>query len=351
LKAHLILENGMRFSGEMFGAEKEVFGEVVFSTGMGGYQESLTDPSLAGQILTMTFPVVGAYGINSDDMESDKAHLNALIVREICDFPSNFRMEKTLPEFLKEQGVVGISGIDTRALTRVLRNNGTMKGAVVLGDVNENEVIEKIKAFKDTSVTENVSTKEAYEYSAVGDKTCVVIDLGTKKSLLESIKSRGYKVTVFPYNAKADEIMSVSPDVVFVTSGPGNPEDLCDTVNTLKDIIGKVKVSGVCLGHLVIGLALGCKAEKMKFGHHGENQPVKARCSGKVYITTQGHTYSLTELPEGVEQIFTNVNDGTCEGIIAKDKNVISLQFHPEANPGPKETGFLFDDLLGKEVK
>lgn len=351
MKAQLILENGMRFAGELFGAEKEAVGEVVFSTGMGGYQESLTDPSLSGQILTMTFPVVGAYGINSEDMESDKAHLNALVVREVCEFPSNFRMEMTLSEFLKKQGVVGISGIDTRALTRVLRNNGTMKGAILTGDVSDEEAMAKINAFDDSTVTKDASTKEKYIYETNGEKTCAVIDLGTKKSILDEIKQRGFSVTVFPYNAKVDDILAINPDVVFVTSGPGNPEDLSETVETVKGLVGKTMLSGICLGHLVIGMALGAKTEKMKFGHHGENHPVKARCSGKVYITTQAHGYVLTNLPDGVEQIFTNVNDGSCEGIICKDKNVISVQFHPEAKPGPKETGFIFDDLLGKEVK
>lgn len=349
MKAELILENGMRFSGELFGDEREIIGEVVFTTGMGGYQESITDPSFAGQIVTMTFPLIGNYGTNSIDMESDKASMNALVVREVCDFPSNFRCEKTIDEFLKEQGVVGLCGIDTRALTRILRNHGVMKGAIVTGEISDEEAQKRISALDNSDVIMRTTCKEKYVYSSTGKTHIAFIDMGTKKNILRELAQRDAKITVFPANVSADEILESKPDMVFISNGPGDPVNAPGTVDTIKKLIGKLPIYGICLGHQLIGMALGCTTKKLKFGHHGENHPVKDHTTGKVYITSQNHNYVICDLPDDVVETFTNVNDGTCEGIRHKTLPIASVQFHPEAAPGPLDTGFLFDRFLGKE--
>lgn len=350
MKAQLILENGVRFSGTMFGQEKNVAGEVVFATGMTGYQEELTDPSFAGQFLTMTFPLVGNYGINLEDMESDKAHLTALICREKCNTPSNFRNEMTLDIFLKNQGVVGLEGIDTRALTRILRNAGVMRGVIMMGEPTDEEVKALMDSLDNSDVILHTTTKEKYVINPSGKKHVAFIDLGTKHGILRELEKRGCKITVYPATVKAEEILAENPDLAFVSNGPGDPQDAPGTIETVKNLIGKLPVCGICTGHLIIGLALGCKTEKMKFGHHGGNQPVKDTQTGSVYITSQAHNYILTEYPEDVEETFVNVNDGSCEGIRHKTLPVESVQFHPEAAPGPLEVNFLFDRFL-KGVK
>ncbi len=350
MKAQLILENGMRFSGEMFGDIKNVVGEVVFATGMTGYQEELTDPAFAGQIVTMTFPLVGNYGINLEDNESKHTSLNALVVREKCNYPSNFRNEMDIDDFLKSEGVVGLEGIDTRALTRVLRDAGSMKGAIMQGEPTDEEALAFINTFDNKNVMMSVTTKKTYVLNEKGTTHVAFIDLGTKESILKRITDCDCKVTVFPANATSADIEKVNPDIVFVSSGPGNPNDAPGTIETIKALLGKYPIRGICMGHLVIGLALGCKIQKMKFGHHGGNQPVKDTKTGKVYITAQTHNYVLCDYPQGVEEIFVNVNDGTCEGIMHKEYSVQSVQFHPEASPGPHDTLMLFDTFL-KEVK
>lgn len=350
MKAQLILENGTRFTGTMFGAEKDVVGEVVFATGMVGYQEELTDPSFTGQLVTMTFPLVGNYGINLEDMESDRAHLTALICREKCDTPSNFRNEMTLDTFLKNQGVVGLEGIDTRALTRILRDSGVMRGVIMAGEPTDAQVKALMDSLDNSDVILRVTTKEKYVINPAGRKHAAFIDLGTKKAILRALEKRDCKITVFPATVKAEEILAENPDFVFISSGPGDPMDAPGTLDTVKALVGKLPIFGLCTGHLLIGLALGCKAEKMKFGHHGGNQPVKDKETGSVYITSQAHNYTLTDYPQDVEETFTNVNDGSCEGIRHKSLPIESVQFHPEAAPGPLEVGFIFDRFL-KGVK
>lgn len=347
MKAELILENGIRFSGELFGAEKDVVGEVVFSTGMVGYQEAITNPAAKGQITVMTFPMIGNYGTNSIDVESDKAAMTALVVREKCDFPSNFRCEKTLDEFMKEQGVVGLSGIDTRALTRVLRDNGTMKGAIVTG--NDSDVMTKIAAFDNSGAVMDVTAKEKYVYNEKGSRHVAVIDLGVKKSTLEELAKRDAKVTVFPADAKAEEILAEKPDVVFLSGGPGSPLDANAAVSAVKDLLGKVKVTGMALGHMVIALALGCKVDKLKFGHHGSNYPVKSLADGKVLITSQNDNYVISELADGVEETYRNVNDGTIAGFSSKDAE--GVLFNLGGGDKAFQDGFILDRFLGKEDK
>ena len=346
MKARLVLENGKVFEGEMFGACKDVAGEVVFSTGMGGYQESLTDPSLAGQIVTMTFPLIGNYGINLEDMESDKASPKAIVVREKCDTPSNFRNEMTLDDFLKQQGVVGIEGIDTRALTRLLRNAGVMKGAIVSENVSVEDAMKLMSEFDNKNAVMEVTTSAKYTVNPKGTHKVAVLDLGVKDAVLKQLKKRDCSIDVFPADASADEILASKPELILVSNGPGAPEDIPFAVETVKALMGKTAICGICTGHLVVALALGAKVEKMKFGHHGESQPVKELATGKVYVTAQGHTYVVTELPDDVEKTYENVNDGSCEGLKHTALPVESVQFNPEAAPGPLETEFIFDRFI-----
>lgn len=350
MKAQLILENGARFLGEHFGAEKNIAGELVFTTGMGGYQEAITDPSSKGLIVTMTFPLVGNYGINLEDMEAKKASLNALVVREKCDKPSNFRNEMNLDDFLKEQGVVGLEGVDTRAITKILRDEGTMKACIVKEGTTDSEIKALMDSFDNSNAIMDTTTDQVYTLNESGSKNVAYIDLGTKKSLLDELVKRDCKVTVYPANIPASIIEEQNPDFVFLSSGPGNPNDAPGTIDTVKALIGKYPIFGICLGHLVIALALGCKVDKLKFGHHGENHPVKDLESGKVYITAQNHDYLVSECSSDTEPSFINVNDKSIEGINHKTLPIRSVQFHPEAAPGPLECGFVFDNFL-KEVK
>lgn len=343
--AELILENGMRFKGRTFGYVHEAVGEVVFSTATTGYQEGITDPACCGQILVLTYPLIGNCGINLEDMEAEKPVLTALVVREKCDYPNNFRTEMDLDGFLRHNKVLGLEGIDTRALTRALRDHGSMRGIITTEQLSDGEVEAKINSLDNSDVVSRVSTKEVYTVDGKG-KHVAFIDLGTKASIIKAFTSRECKVTVFPYNTPAEKILEVSPDMVMVSSGPGNPEDIPETIEAVKQLIGKLPVCGICTGHLVIGLALGCKIKKLKFGHHGANQPVKCVECGKVLITSQSHNYVLDELPDGVEMSYVNVNDGTCEGIRSKSAKVQSVQFHPEGAGGPHDALRIFDDFL-----
>ncbi len=349
MKAQLVLKNGRRFCGELFGCERETVGEVVFTTGMVGYQETITDPSFAGQFVVMTFPLIGNYGTNGEDMESERAAMNALIVREKCDFPSNFRCEKTLDDFLKEQGVVGLCGIDTRELTVILRSSGVMRGAIVTGEKSDAEIKKIIDSLDNSDVIMRTTAKKKYVYSKGTKYNIACIDMGSKTNLLRSLAAENATVTVFPANVSAEEILAEKPDLVFISNGPGDPLDAPGTVDTVRALIGKIPVCGICMGHQIIGLALGCKTKKLKFGHHGGNHPVKDRETGRVFITSQNHNYIVSDLPEDVIETFTNVNDGTCEGIMHKTLPVQSVQFHPEAAPGPHDTRFLFSRFLDRE--
>lgn len=350
MKAQLILENGARFEGTLFGGVKEVVGEIVFTTGMTGYQETLTDPSFAGQIVTMTFPLIGNYGVNLEDMEAKRANLKAFVVREKCDYPSNFRNEMTLDDFLKQQGVVGLEGIDTRALTRIIRDHGVMKGTIAIGEISDEEAQKRIAQLDNSQVIMQTTTEEKYTLNNGGRVKVAFIDMGAKDGILRDLVKRDCEVTVFPANVSSAEIEEMKPDMVFISNGPGDPLDAPGTVDTIKALLGKYKICGICMGHQIIGLALGCKTSKLKFGHHGGNHPVKDLKTGNVYITSQNHNYIVSDLPEDVEETFVNVNDGTCEGIAHKTLPVQSVQFHPEACPGPLDTGFLFDRFL-KGVK
>ena len=350
MKAQLILENGVRFTGRMFGHIADTAGEVVFTTGMTGYQETLTDPSFAGQIVTMTFPLIGNYGINLEDSEAAHTNLKAFVVREQCEEPSNFRNEMNLSDFLNEQGVVGLEGIDTRALTRTLRDYGVMRGVIMRGEPSDDEVKALMDTLDNSNVIMQTTTDKSYVLNDNGDKHIAFIDMGAKGGILRDLVKRNCKITVFPANVGFEEIERVSPDMIFLSNGPGDPLDAPGTVDTVKQLIGKYPICGICMGHQIIGLALGCKTKKLKFGHHGGNHPVKDLTTGRVYITSQNHNYILSDYPDEIEETFINVNDKTCEGIRHKTLPIQSVQFHPEASPGPLDSGELFDRFL-KEVQ
>ena len=349
MKGQLILENGRRFTGTLFGAEENTSGEVIFTTGVVGYQELLTDPAMEGQLVIMTFPLIGNYGINLEDMESGKAHPRAVIVREECAEPSNFRNEMNFGDFLAEQGVTGLCGIDTRALTRMIRDEGVMRGVIMQGEPTDNEV----KAFMSSNngaAIADTTAKEIYTVNPAGKKRVALLDLGTRKSVIDGIASYDCAVTVFPAFTGAEEIAASKPDIVFVSSGPENPSDADAVMETVKNLIGKYPVFGIGLGHRIIGAALGCKNDRLKFGHHGGNYPVKDTRTGRVYITTQNHIDALTELSAEVEEIFVNVNDGTCQGIKHKTLPVMSVEFTPNTLTGAQGTGWIFGNFL-KEVR
>ena len=330
MKAKLILENGMIFEGKAFGYLKDSVGEVVFTTGMTGYQEVLTDPSYYGQIVTMTYPLIGNYGINLEDMESDSPKVRGFIVREKCNFPNNFRCEMDLEDFLKQNKIIGLEGIDTRALTKVLRNHGTMKGIITLEAHSLEEVQDRVKAFSNKEAVSIVSTKKAYTIEGSG-KHVAIMDFGIKENIIRNFKKRDCKLTVFPMTATAEEILAVNPDLVFLSNGPGDPEDLTEVIENIKKIVGVKPIVGICLGHQLLGLTLGGKTTKLKFGHRGCNHPVKDLEENKVHITSQNHGYVVETLPEDVEATHLNINDGTIEGMKHSKLPIFSVQFHPEA--------------------
>ena len=345
MKAKLILENGMIFEGKSFGYLGESVGEVVFTTGMTGYQEVLTDPSYYGQIVTMTYPLIGNYGINLDDMESNKPQVKGFIVREKCNIPNNFRCEMNLDDYLKQNKIVGIEGIDTRALTKILRNNGTMKGIITLDHSQLSEVKKEIEAFSNKDAVSNVTRDNIYEIDGEG-KHVAIIDYGIKNNILNCFKKRGCKITVFPSNVTAEEVLNINPDLVFLSNGPGDPEDLEKEIENIKKIIGKKPIVGICLGHQLLAWSLGGSTTKLKFGHRGCNHPVKDLETGRVHITSQNHGYVVNEVPEDVEITHVNINDGTVEGLKHKTMPVYSVQFHPEASAGPKDSEYIFDRFL-----
>lgn len=345
MKAKLILENGMVFEGKSFGYLKESVGEVVFTTGMTGYQEVLTDPSYYGQIVTMTYPLIGNYGINLEDMESSKPQVRGFIVREKCTMPNNFRCELTLDDYLKQNKIIGLEEIDTRALTKVLRNSGTMRGIIALENSTLEEVKDRLEAFSNKEAVEIVSVKEKYEIDGTG-KHVAIIDYGIKQNIIRNFKKRNCKISVFPARVKAEEILSINPDLVFVSNGPGDPEDLDYAIETIKGIIGKKPIVGICLGHQLLALSLGGKTTKLKFGHRGCNHPVKDLETGRVHITSQNHGYVVEELPKDVEATHMNINDETIEGLKHKTLPIYSVQFHPEASAGPKDCEYIFDRFL-----
>ena len=349
MKAFLILEDGTVFSGTSIGAEREVISEIVFNTSMTGYLEVLTDPSYAGQAVTMTYPLIGNYGICYKDMESLKAWPDGFIVRELSRMPSNFRCEDTIQKFLVDNNIPGIAGIDTRALAKILREKGTMNGMITTNEnYNLEEVLPKIKEYTVSGVVKKVTCKEKSVLNGDGFKVAL-LDFGAKKNIARSLNNRGCEVTIYPAGTTAEEILAMNPDGIMLSNGPGNPEDNPEIIEEIRKITKAGKpMFGICLGHQLLAIAKGAKTGKMKFGHRGANQPVKDLTTGRVYISSQNHGYEVLRdtLPEGAEETFINVNDGTCEGITYHDMPAFTVQFHPEACAGPKDTEELFGRFI-----
>ncbi|MDR6513865.1 carbamoyl phosphate synthase small subunit [Chryseobacterium camelliae] len=349
MKKKLILESGEVFHGKGFGAELETAGEVVFNTGMTGYQELISDPSYCGQIVCMTYPLIGNYGINRDDYESIEPAIKGLIVKELCDFPSNFRTQITLDELFKKKNLSGISGIDTRRLTRVLRNHGVVKGKIVNADADEHAVVSELASTTfPTNQVEMVSTKTPYANPGRGLKV-VLVDFGSKLGIIRELSQRNCDITVVSQDVTAEEILLMDPDGVMLSNGPGDPEDNQHALEMIRGLLGKVPIFGICLGHQLIGLACGAKTFKLKFGHRGGNHPVLDLEKNKVAITSQNHGYAVDqESLTGTDLIETHIalNDRTNEGLKHKIHPCFSVQYHPEASPGPEDANYLFDDFI-----
>lgn len=351
MEAWLALEDGTVFRGKSFGSTGIVTGEVVFNTSMTGYQEILTDPSYCGQILVLTYPLVGNYGINEDDFESDRPWLQGLIIKELCEYPSNWRCRMNLDEFCSRHGIIGLAGIDTRTLTRRLRSCGTMRGVIATGEQDADSLIEKARQAPPISgrnLVKFVSTKEVKVFGN-GPFKVVVLDLGVKRNIIRFLVQNNCTVYVVPAWTPAEEILSHRPHGVVLSNGPGDPRDAVEVVETTRQLIGKVPLLGVCLGHQILGLAFGGETYKLKYGHRGANHPVKDLKTGRVYITSQNHGYAVDEesIPAG-ELVVThrNLNDGTVEGIRHRTEPIFSYQFHPEGSPGILDTTHLFERFV-----
>ena len=340
----MVLEDGTVFEGYSFGVEKDAIGELVFTTGMCGYIETLTDESYYGQIVLQTFPMIGNYGIIPEDFEGE-CSVKGYVVREKCDNPSNFRCKGTLDSFLKEKGIPGIYGVDTRAITKIIREHGVMNAAIC------NEVPSDLKLlqnYKIIGAVDSVTAKTAAVYSAENEKHKVtLIDYGAKRNIIRELNKRGCSVTAVPATTSAEEILKTNPDGIMLSNGPGDPAENLFQIEVIKNLIGKKPIFGICLGHQLLALAMGAKTEKLKYGHRGVNQPVKETDGVRTYITSQNHGYAV--VPESVKRgkiSFINANDGTCEGIDYNDLTAFSVQFHPEAASGPKDSAFLFDRFI-----
>ncbi|HWJ03375.1 MAG TPA: glutamine-hydrolyzing carbamoyl-phosphate synthase small subunit [Verrucomicrobiae bacterium] len=350
MKAALVLANGQVFWGESLGAAGQVKGEVVFNTGMTGYQEVLTDPSYAGQIVTMTYPLVGNYGMNDEDDQSKKIQVKGFVVKEDCLTPSNWRSQASLDETLKKSGIVGIKGIDTRALTKVLRVHGTLKGMITTDVTDiENAVAELNSWVPQSNLVSSVCTEATYYIPGPG-KRVVVMDFGIKGNILSSLREKGFDLVVVPGTTGVEEIMALNPQGLFLSNGPGDPKDVPGAKETIEQLVNRLPVFAICLGHQLLSLALGGDTYKLKFGHRGSNQPVQDLQTKRVYITSQNHGYavdaeSLANTPLKVSHI--NLNDGTVEGLEHRDLPVFSVQYHPEAGPGPNDSIYLFDKFAG----
>lgn len=347
-KAYICLANGKIFEGTRFGAGGDITGELVFTTGMGGYIETLTDPSYYGQIVMQTFPLIGNYGFIDEDCESAKSFVSAYIVHEKCNCPSNFRCNSTLEEYMKKNSIIGIYGVDTREITKIIRESGVMNATICSNPKDFS--IEKTQEYKIEGAVEAVSVKRPYPVACENPKhNVVLIDYGKKENIVRELTKRNCNVAVMPSSTKAEDILKLNPDGIMLSNGPGDPDDNKECIEELKRLVGKKPIFGICLGHQLLALAMGAKTEKLKYGHRGVNQPVKNLETGRTYISSQNHGYAV--INETVEEIggeisYINANDGTNEGINYPDKRAFSVQFHPEACSGPHDTRFLFDKFI-----
>ena len=350
-KALLVLEDGKVFEGKAFGKEGEATGEVVFNTSMMGYEEILTDPSYKGQMVTMTYPLIGNYGISTKDFESSRPWVEGFIVRERSKIFSNWRAKTSLDSFLKEYNIVGIEGVDTRALTKHIRLQGAMKGIISTQDTDVKSLTEKAKHCPGVigqDLVKDVTSKESWWWKKEGEYKIVVVDCGVKYNILRELSVLNCKVQVVPAKTSAYEILKLKPDGILFSNGPGDPSAVPYIVNTAKDLIGKLPIFGICLGHQILAQALGGKTYKLKFGHHGGNHPVKDLKTGKIAITVQNHGFcvDIDSLPDEVEITHINLYDNTLEGIRHRELPLFSVQFHPEASPGPHDAVYLFQEFI-----
>lgn len=356
-KAYLLLENGTVFEANRFGAPGDVTGELVFTTAMTGYLETLTDPSYFGQIVVQTFPLIGNYGVIPADFESEAPALRGYIVRDWCQEPSNFRCAGDLDTFLKEKGIPGLYGLDTRALTKIVREYGVMNARITDSPELTEERLARLKAYRVEKAVASVSRTQRREALPEGESgprgeapyTVVLWDFGAKGNIGRELLKRGCRVITVPYDATAREILSLYPDGVMLSNGPGDPAENTGIIRELHALMEeKLPTFGICLGHQLLALSQGAKTEKLKYGHRGANQPAMETATGRVYITSQNHGYAVVpdSLPQNARMSFVNANDGTCEGVAYDDRPAFSVQFHPEACGGPLDTGFLFDRFL-----
>jgi carbamoyl-phosphate synthase small subunit len=364
-KAFLVLEDGSIYPGESFGYEGETYGEIVFNTSMTGYQEILTDPSYAGQIVVPTYPLQGNYGITSSDIESSQIQVAGFAVRQYCEEPSHIKITGTINEYLASQEIVGISEIDTRAVTRKIRSKGVMMGAIAV-NISPEQALQQLKnkpSYDEQNFVQKVTANERYQwmepglgYDHIADNLRILVsDYGLKYNILRILKGKGCDVEVFPSSATSNDLLAQNPDGILLSPGPGDPELLDHLVATTEDILGKVPVMGICLGNQILAKSLGAKTYKLKFGHRGANHPVKDTVSGRIYITAQNHGYSIDpeSLPSDVDVTHISMNDYTVEGIRHRSLPALSIQYHSEASPGPKDNEYIFDDFLEivKETK
>lgn len=353
----IVLENGLEFYGWGFGAEKEAVNEIVFNTSMVGYQEIISDPSYTDQMVCMTYPLIGNYGMTDEDYETKVPTMGGLIVREYNDLPSNFRYTKTLSEVLDEYGIPAISGVDTRRITRIIRDEGSQKVMITDASTPLEEALAKVHDYKiPTDMVSRVSCKKRWYSRTPNHKYDVVaVDCGMKLNIVRKLNEKGCNVTVVPYNTTSEEIMKMNPDGLFLSNGPGNPEDVTPVISVVRELKGRLPIFGICLGHQIISLALGASTFKMKFGHRGGNHPVLNMQTGKIEITSQNHSYAVDVASlDGTELALTHKNllDNTAEGVESVKNKLFSVQYHPESAPGPQDSEYLFDrfiDLMKKE--
>lgn len=351
MQARLVLEDGTVFHGKSFGAATESGGEVVFNTGMTGYQEILTDPSYSGEIITMTYPLIGNYGINPFDFESRHPFARGFVVKEYCETPSNWRSEMSIDTFLKKYNIPGIYGVDTRALTKRLRMAGTMRGIITTSDEPDDVLVHKVNTVPDLSGQDfvKIATTDKVYSEGDGAKHVVLMDFGAKANIARSLIQHGCKVTTVPCYTSTTDILKFKPDGIMLSNGPGDPKDVMYAVKTVQELIGRLPIFGICLGHQIIGLALGGDTYKLKFGHRGGNHPVKNLITGKVTITSQNHGFAVKPESLNSDEVIVshiNVNDKTVEGLKHRKLPVFSVQYHPEAAPGPQDSGDLFAQFV-----
>ena len=349
--AILMLEDGTTFSGKSFGAIGKTLGEVCFNTGITGYQEILTDPSYAKQLVTMTAPHIGNYGVNSEDIESNKIQASGFVIKEESIVPSNWRSQISIGDYLQNENIVGIKNIDTRSLTIHLRNHGAMNGIISSESIDDGLLRKELidhPSMTGQDLAKIVSTREMYKFSEQGKYKVAVLDFGVKRNILKILKNLDCQVSVFPANTSSTEILGISPDGIFLSNGPGDPAAVSYAITTVKEIQGKKPMFGICLGHQILALSLGAKTFKLKFGHRGINHPVKNLITNAVEITSQNHGFAVDNksLPNNIRETHVNLNDNTNAGIESIDNFAFSVQYHPESSPGPHDSRYLFQKFI-----